>query len=112
MAWLLALAVIAGASPVMAASYTGDGPTLSQQHGSLPAAPFQAALDEGFAPAIEDESSRRFSDHRDGNDLAALLMAQLAVSTFGPPPGEMAETRTRLTGDVLFSCNKTGPPSA
>ncbi len=111
MAWLLALAVIAGASPVMAASYAGDGPTLSQQHGSLPAAPVQA-LDEGFAPVIEDDNVRRLADGADGTDLAALLTAELAVTHFGPPPRAIAETRTRRTADVLLSCHKTGPPSA
>jgi len=96
----------------MAASYSGDGPTLSQQNGSLPAAPVQAALDEGFAPVIEDESTRRLADHGDGDDFAALLTAELAVSNFGPPRKALAENRTRRTADVLLSCHKTGPPTA
>jgi hypothetical protein len=112
MAWLLALAVIAGASPVMAASYAGDGPTISQSSNSLPTAPVQAALDEGFASFIEDESSRRFADHGDGSDITALVTAELALPAFGIARDATAGHRTRLTADVPASCHKTGPPTA
>jgi hypothetical protein len=112
MAWLLALAVIAGASPVMAASYAGDGPTISQQNTSLPTAPVQTVLDEGFAPLIEDESTRRIADHGDGSDLAALVTAELAVPAFDTPRNAAVGHQTRLAADVLLSCHKTGPPTA
>ena len=113
MAWLLALAVIAGASPVMAASYAGDGPTISQPNSSLPTAPVRAALDEGFAPLLEDESVRRLADHHgDGSDLTALVTAELAVPVFGNSRDGIAGHRTRRAADVPAACHKTGPPTA
>lgn len=112
MAWLLALAVIAGASPVMAASYAGgDVTTLSNPIHSVPQAPSQAALDELYAAAVEDEGGRRLADSGAG-DLPAIVAAVAAAAPFGLQPDAAAEHRTRPTVEVLLSCHKTGPPTA
>lgn len=113
MAWLLALAVIAGAGPVMAASnVNADGPGVSQLDHPLPAAPLQSALDEAFAPFIEDESSRRAADHGDGDSAFVIVAADPAVIAFGLTRDAHAEPRSWLAASIVSSCHKTGPPAA
>ena len=113
MAWLLALAVIVGASPVMAASFNGEGPGVSQAGHSQPTAPIQAGLDEGFNPAIEDESSRRVADHSDGDDTAAIATAELAPSaTSAFRALRRPNPRAGLPLASAPPTNKTGPPTA
>lgn len=113
MAWLLALAVIAGASPVMAAAnVSADGPGISQLDHPLPGAPLQAALDEGFTPFIEDESLRRIADHGDGEPLFAIVTADPAVIAFGLTRDAHAEPRGWLAASLHPASYKTGPPAA
>jgi len=111
MAWLLALTVIVGASPVMAASFSGEGPGVSQAGHGQPMAPIQAALDEGYNPAIEDETSRRVADHG-GDDAAAIATAELAVGDFGLLRHAQADPQSRIATGVRSSQHKTGPPTA
>ncbi len=112
MVWLLALAVIVGASPVMAASFGAEGPEVSQAGHGVPTTPIQAALDEGFNPAIEDESSRRVADHSDNDDAAAIATAALAVGDFGLSRHAQAEPQSWIAAGVRSSQHKTGPPTA
>jgi hypothetical protein len=112
MAWLLALAVIAGASPVMAASHAGDVTSLTNSTHSLPQTPSQAVLDELFSAAVEDEGGRRLADGADGKDFPAIVAAVMAVAPFGARPEAAADYRTRPTAEVRSSCHKTGPPTA
>lgn len=111
MAWLLALTVIVGASPVMAASFSGEGPGVSQAGHGQPMAPIQGALDEGYNPAIEDETSRRVADHG-GDDAAAIAAAELPVGDFGLSRHAQAEPQSRIAKSVRSSQHKTGPPTA
>ena len=113
MAWLLALAVIAGASPVMAASNVNtNGPSVSQLDHPLPAAPFQAALDEVVSPFIEDESTRRVADHGDSDPVFVVVAADPAAIAFGLTRDAHAEPRSWLAASLVSSCHKTGPPAA
>jgi hypothetical protein len=112
MAWLVALAVIAGASPVMAASCAAGAPTtVSGFHHKAPTAPLQAAVDESLAPAIEDDSARRIADLGVGDDVAVFVLAAPAVLQFGWQRSAAAETSARHAADVVHSRHKTGPPT-
>ena len=112
MVWLLALAVMVGASPVMTTSFSAEGPGVSQADHGLPTTPIQAALDEGFNPAIEDESGRRLADHSDSDDRAALATAELTVGDFGLLRHAQADPRSWIAAGVRSSQHKTGPPTA
>ncbi|HEY4136073.1 MAG TPA: hypothetical protein VGO34_12760 [Alphaproteobacteria bacterium] len=108
----MALAVIAGASPVMAASHAaGEATIMSGLHHKAPTTPLQVVVEESLAPTIEDDSSRRLADHGTGDDVAAFVMAAPAVLQFGWQHAAAAETSTRRTADVVQSCHKTGPPT-
>lgn len=111
MAWLVALAVIAGASPVMAASFNGAGPGVSSSD-SEPVAPIQAALDEAYAPAIEDAGSRRLADSGAGDDKAVLADAAPALGPCGEARDAHAEPRGWIAAGPRSARHQTGPPSA
>jgi hypothetical protein len=112
MAWLVALAVIAGASPVMAATHAAGEPTImSGLHHQSPSAPLQAAVDESLIPAIEDDSTRRLADHGTGDDVVALVTAAPAALLFGWQHNAVTETSTRCRTAVIHTCHKTGPPT-
>jgi hypothetical protein len=106
---LLALAVIAGASPVLAASFSGLGPAISNGD-SLPLTPIQAALDEGGNSALPDES-RRLGD-LGGEDAAAIVASEPAVDFFGVQRNAHAGAQGWRAASVRSSLHQTGPPAA
>lgn len=106
---LLALAVIAGASPVLAASFSGLGSAISNGD-SLPPTPIHAALDEGGNSALPDES-RRLGDLC-GDDSAAIVASEPTVGVFGVRRNAQAGARDWRAASVRFSLHQTGPPAA